>query len=177
MQRLQTILHEKYGNRNFALGLVYLSSSVYRDLPIEDLPPPRVECVRYFTWYHRKIACFPDLRAYVSDLPREAQIQFLAHINEVANGNEVLPVLTTLTKSPSNAVHRQVNVLKFEYMLQPWGVDNTDLLRKCWTVYIQGTQCPEAAEEKDLLPGDDALLLACYTLVKTYLKTSTSFLC
>ena len=55
-------------------------------------------------------------------------------------------------------------------MLREWDV--TDL-SNCWELYIEGTKLSEPTEDIDLLPGDDALLLGCYTLVKAYNTTST----
>ena len=56
-------------------------------------------------------------------------------------------------------------------MLREWDV--TDL-SNCWELYIEGTKLSEPTEDIDLLPGDDALLLGCYTLVKAYNTTSTT---
>jgi len=68
-------------------------------------------------------------------------------------------------------VFREINVLKFDYMLRPWSLDD---LNRCWEIYIEGTAVSEPAEDTDLLPGDDALSLGCYTLVKHYNATSIS---
>jgi len=56
-------------------------------------------------------------------------------------------------------------------MLREW--DLNDLFH-CWELYIEGTKLLETTEDIDLLPGDDALTLACYTLVKAYNATSTT---
>ena len=61
--------------------------------------------------------------------------------------------------------------MKFDYMLRPWSLDD---LNRCWEVYIEGTKVSEPTEDTDLLPGDDALLLGCYTLVKQYKAISIS---
>lgn len=58
-------------------------------------------------------------------------------------------------------------------MLRPWSVENKDDLIRCWNLYIEGTKISEPTEDTDILPGDDALLLGCYTLIKAYNKTST----
>lgn len=56
-------------------------------------------------------------------------------------------------------------------MLREWDVTE---LPTCWELYIEGTKLSEPTEDIDLLPGDDALLLGCYTLVKAYNTTSTT---
>ena len=56
-------------------------------------------------------------------------------------------------------------------MLRLWDVND---LSTCWKLYIEGTKLSEPTEDIDLLPGDDALILGCYTLVKKYNITSNS---
>jgi hypothetical protein len=68
----------------------------------------------------------------------------------------------------------QINVLKFDYMLRNWDIN--DDLPACWDLYISGTKVlPASDDEVDSFPSDDALLLGCYTLVKAYNMTSTLF--
>jgi hypothetical protein len=64
-----------------------------------------------------------------------------------------------------------MNIMKFDYMLQPWTLND---LNRCWELYIEGAAVSEPAEDTDILPGDDALLLGCYTLVKEYNSSSNS---
>jgi hypothetical protein len=61
-------------------------------------------------------------------------------------------------------------------MLRTWTTDRPDELVRCWELYIKGTKLSEPTDETDILPGDDALLLGCYTLVKAYVSTSNPFL-
>src|SRR5579859_28888 len=67
---------------------------------------------------------------------------------------------------------REINVLKFDYMLRNWTTENSSDLVRCWDLYIKGMNLSEPTDDIDTLPGDDALLLACYTLVKGYVSTS-----
>ena len=57
-------------------------------------------------------------------------------------------------------------------MLVPWSIDDPKMIQRCWEVYKEGLKFSDSTEATDNLPGDDALLLACYTLVKTYATTS-----
>ena len=66
--------------------------------------------------------------------------------------------------------------MKFDYMLRPWSVEDPSDLIRCWKLYVRGTEVCEADEDIDCLPGDDALLLGCYSLVKAYSRTSTSLI-
>jgi hypothetical protein len=57
-------------------------------------------------------------------------------------------------------------------MLREWDIN--DDLTACWELYISGTKALfESDDEIDGSPGDDALLLGCYTLVKAYNATRT----
>lgn len=62
--------------------------------------------------------------------------------------------------------------MKFDYMLRIWTTDKPGDLVRCWNLYIKGTKLSEPTDDIDNFPGDDALLLACYTLVKAYVSTS-----
>lgn len=79
-------------------------------------------------------------------------------------------------QTPLQKLYRDVNYMKFDYMLRPWRVDSKFDLIRCWEVYLEGLKHAESepAEDADDLPGDDALLLGCYTLVKAYNATSIS---
>lgn len=55
-------------------------------------------------------------------------------------------------------------------MLRNWDINHD--LTACWELYISGTKAlPASDDEIDSFPGDDALLLGCYTLVKAYNAT------
>ena len=163
-------LEDKYSRRNFALGKIYLSTRLNPDSIIEGLGSPREQCTRYFTQYYRKSACFGDIQSYVANLSKEDQSAFLKEINSFSDETEVLHSVIFLTQTPLQKVYREINVLKFDYMLRQWDVN--DDLSRCWRIYIDGTKFLEPSEDTDVLPGDDALLLGCYTLVKAYNTTS-----
>jgi hypothetical protein len=140
------------------------------DSKIEGLASPREQCTRYFTQYYRKSACFGDIQSYVANLSEADQSAFLKDISSFSDETEVRPSILYLIQTPLQKVDREINVLKFDYMLRQWDVK--DDLSKCWRIYIDGTKLLEPTEDTDVLPGDDALLLGCYTLVKAYNTTS-----
>lgn len=82
-------LDNKYSLRNFALGTIYLSAKCEPDLKVEGLGSPREQCVRYFKQYHRKSACFGDIKSYVADLSKADQETFLKSINSISDDGEV----------------------------------------------------------------------------------------
>ena len=57
-------------------------------------------------------------------------------------------------------------------MLNSWTVENVQALDRYWEVYKMGLAFGETTEDTDNLPGDDALLLICYTLCKAYFLSS-----
>jgi hypothetical protein len=59
-------------------------------------------------------------------------------------------------------------------MLRTWTTDTSTDLVRCWNLYIEGTKLSEPTDDVDILPGDDALLLGCYTLVKAHVSTSNN---
>jgi hypothetical protein len=148
------------------MGTIYLSANSSPDLAFDGLPTPRQQCVRYFAQYGRKSACFQDIRSYVANLARDDQMQFLQDITRFDKEAE--------PQKPIDGVYQEINVLKFDYMLRPWTVESPKDLIRCWELYIQGTKVLNATEDLDNLPGDDALLLGCYTLVKAYATSSIS---
>jgi N-acetyltransferase B complex (NatB) non catalytic subunit len=159
---LQSKLDKKYSLRNFALGTIYLSTKCIPNLTFDGLRPLRIQCTRYFAHYRRKNACFGDIQTYVAALAKAEQATFLNDIALVSDDDD----------TPLQEIYKEINVLKFDYMLRPWSVDDPNDLTRCWRLYVKGTQYSEP--DADNLPGDDALLLGCYTLVKAYNTTSTS---
>ena len=89
MKELLALLDEKYSNRNFALGTIYVSEQCYTDHILDDLPSPKDQCVRYFRFYHRKIACFRDIQLFVARLSKEDQESFLTEISDGLDKEEV----------------------------------------------------------------------------------------
>jgi len=89
MKELLTFLDEKYSNRNFALGTIYISEQCHPDRILDGLPSPKDQCVRYFRFYHRKIACFRDIQLFVSRLSKEDQESFLTEISDGLDKEEV----------------------------------------------------------------------------------------
>ena len=89
MSILSAKLDEKYSHRNFALGTIYLSAACYPGLIFEDLRSPKEQCVRYFSRFHHKTACFRDLQSYVSDLSTEDQGAFVQEIGSIHGEAEV----------------------------------------------------------------------------------------
>lgn len=79
-----------YSLRNFALGTIYLSVNCEPDLKIEGLCSSQEQCVRYFKHYHRKSACFGDIRSYVANLAKADQEIFLKDINAISDVGEVI---------------------------------------------------------------------------------------
>jgi len=59
-------------------------------------------------------------------------------------------------------------------MLRNWDV-NSDLTA-CWDLYLRGIKALSASEDEiESFPGDDALILGCYNLIKEFNATSTFF--
>jgi hypothetical protein len=89
IRHLVSKLNDKYSQRNFALGTIYLSASRSSDLACEGLYTSREECIRYFAHYHRKTACFRDIQSYVADLSKDHQQVFIQDILSMPNKEEV----------------------------------------------------------------------------------------
>lgn len=89
IKALQCKLEKKYSYRNFALGSIYLSANCRNVSKIGVIPNAREECIRYFSQYGRKAACFADIQSYVAELSKEDQSQFLQEIAAKIESNEV----------------------------------------------------------------------------------------
>jgi len=89
-------LDDKYRHRNFALGMIYLSTKCEPGVKVDGLESPRQQCLRYFMHYHRKSACFGDIQSYVADLSKADQEDFLKDINSISDEAEVTPREITL---------------------------------------------------------------------------------
>jgi len=59
-------------------------------------------------------------------------------------------------------------------MLRNWDVSRD--LTACWELYLNGIKALSASDDEiDNFPGDHALLLGCYTLIKEFNASSTFF--
>ena len=57
-------------------------------------------------------------------------------------------------------------------MLRSWTIEDSHDMSQCWRLFVKGTKFIATADEAGNLPGDEALLLGCHILIKTYTTTS-----
>jgi hypothetical protein len=111
----------------------------------------------------------------VAELTQDEQPRFIQDITAIHKDAEVSKFcFAAEPQNPLDSVYREINIMKFDYMLRPWTVGDPKDLTRCWELYLKGTKVSEPTEDTDNLPGDDALLLGCYTLVKAYTASSIS---
>jgi hypothetical protein len=111
----------------------------------------------------------------VAELSQDEQARFIQEITAIHKEAEVSKFcFSAEPQNPLDSVYREINIMKFDYMLRPWTVGDPRDLTRCWELYLKGTKVSEPTEETDNLPGDDALLLGCYTLVRAYKASSIS---
>ncbi|KAI9724374.1 MAG: hypothetical protein M1812_000442 [Candelaria pacifica] len=139
------------------------------DMPVTEnelaLESDRVSaCKQYFERWSNKTCCFDDLKPYVQNLPRPAQMEFLEHIRD------------HLTTKPEQELREKtassINVFKFDYFLGiSLGKDSISrsvletFVDNCIRVYKISLASP-AELPTDNLPGDDACILAVMGLVR-----------
>ena len=111
----------------------------------------------------------------MAELAQDEQAQFIQDITAIHKDVEVSKFcFSAEAQNPLDHVYQEINIMKFDYMLRPWKVGDPKDLTRCWELYLKGTKVSEPTEDTDNLPGDDALLLGCYTLVKAYTASSIS---
>ena len=111
----------------------------------------------------------------MAELTQDEQAQFIQEITAIHKDAEVTNFcFAAEPQNPLDSIYREINIMKFDYMLRPWTVEDPKDLTRCWQLYLKGTKVSEPTEDTDNLPGDDALLLGCYTLVKAYTASSIS---